>query len=99
MWKRQATLVTYLGVLLQVFPAICNAGHYRWGWTDASVPESGAYLAAVILVPFFLLVFWIFLRAASQQAVSISRTGELVPVKELTDLSIIFHLGENTSPE
>jgi hypothetical protein len=49
MWKRQAAFVTYLVVLLKVFPAICNAGNYRSGRTDTSVAEPGAYLAAFIL--------------------------------------------------
>jgi len=64
------------GVVLALsLPVIANAGHDRWGRTDASVAEPGAYLVALILTPLFIAFFLWFLHAASEQPSNVSRSS------------------------
>jgi hypothetical protein len=75
---REAWLAAIM--LFQVVPNLCSAGHVRWGRTDTAVPESGAYVVAVVLVSLFVLFMWGLFRAASKE-VAISQPAAPVPVK------------------
>jgi hypothetical protein len=86
---REAWLAASL--LSQFVPNLCSAGHLRWGRTDTAVPESGAYLTAVILVVLFVLFLWFLFRAASNQS-TVSQRGKPVPVQKQRARLITYRL-------
>jgi hypothetical protein len=59
-------IFTVASSMVSSFPDIATAHDYRWGRTDASVAEPGAYLIALILTPLFILFVWWLLYAASE---------------------------------